>query len=209
MSVASYVRAGRGAGAGVRPLRRSPLSWRSATRAAAFAAPNALTLGRVVGAIGAARAARSGHFRRAHLLLGIAAASDGLDGFTARRLRTATAVGASIDPIADRALFVATLFTLRKLDSCSPALLNLLAIREFALGLVVLSTIDAPGACRGVTRSGKCATALLLSGSSVSLQGTLLEHARLNRVGNALIGASLPFGYVSLGSYAIRRIGRR
>jgi len=176
---------------------------------AAVLVPNALTLARAVGAIAAWRAARRGNLRRANTLLGLSATTDVLDGYAARRLGAVTATGAALDPTADRALIAAAIYVLAKSKSCSRNLLGLIALREATLVVVVLGTVDTPPTRRGVTTSGKLATTLALSGTAVCLQGRLRGSARLHRIGNVVLGASLPFGYLSLASHANRRLGRR
>jgi cardiolipin synthase len=66
--------------------------------------PNFLTLSRLLLVPFAVAAIATGAYSRALALFLIAAATDGLDGFLARRFEWQTRVGAYLDPIADKAL---------------------------------------------------------------------------------------------------------
>lgn len=66
--------------------------------------PNLLTLSRLVLVPFAVAAIAADNYRRALVLFLIAASTDGLDGFLARRFGWQTRLGAYLDPIADKTL---------------------------------------------------------------------------------------------------------
>ena len=66
--------------------------------------PNLFTLARLVLAPFVAASILRGAYERALILFFIAGLSDALDGFLARRLRKTTALGAYLDPVADKVL---------------------------------------------------------------------------------------------------------
>ncbi|HWR50502.1 MAG TPA: CDP-alcohol phosphatidyltransferase family protein [Bryobacteraceae bacterium] len=66
--------------------------------------PNLLTLSRLVLVPFAVTAIAAGDYRRALAIFVVAAATDGLDGFLARRFGWLTRIGAYLDPVADKAL---------------------------------------------------------------------------------------------------------
>lgn len=74
--------------------------------------PNALTFSRLVLAPFAVRALVAGEYRRALALFFVAACTDGIDGYLARKLNARTRVGAYLDPIADKVLLTATYLAL-------------------------------------------------------------------------------------------------
>lgn len=67
-------------------------------------APNALTALRLLIAPFAIRSVVQHEFRLALILFACAAATDGLDGWAARRFRAITPLGAYLDPVADKVL---------------------------------------------------------------------------------------------------------
>lgn len=71
--------------------------------------PNALTLLRIAFTPAVGWLLARGEVRSAAILLGVAAATDALDGWLARRLDAATPLGAYLDPLADK-LLAATVF---------------------------------------------------------------------------------------------------
>jgi cardiolipin synthase (CMP-forming) len=66
--------------------------------------PNTLTFLRLLLAVPAVVAAVNGHHRAALAVFAFAAATDGLDGYLARRLDARTQFGAYLDPVADKCL---------------------------------------------------------------------------------------------------------
>ncbi len=69
-------------------------------------APNLLSLFRLLLAPVAAWAILAGAYRGALAVFAVAAVTDGLDGYLARRLHATSRLGTYLDPIADKALLV-------------------------------------------------------------------------------------------------------
>ena len=79
----------------------------------------------------------------AAVVFGIAAATDGLDGYVARTRKQVTRFGKLIDPIADKLLISAALLTLVELDQISAWIAVIIIGREFAVsGLRILAAAD-------------------------------------------------------------------
>ncbi len=78
---------------------------------AAYAA-NFLTVARLLSALPIVLLVRDGHFHQAALLFLIAAATDGLDGYIAKRFNAVTNFGTVLDPVADKVLMDSLFLTL-------------------------------------------------------------------------------------------------
>ncbi len=100
----------------------------------------------------------AGRWLRAFVLLAVFSATDWLDGYLARRLDQVTRLGALLDPISDRALFVVVgvgFVVSGLLPLWAVALLLVRDVAVLAVGVVVLrSGREVPG----VSRLGKTAT---------------------------------------------------
>jgi CDP-diacylglycerol---glycerol-3-phosphate 3-phosphatidyltransferase len=95
----------------------------------------------------------------AAIVFALAALTDGLDGYIARRRREETTFGKLMDPIADKLLIVAALISLVSLDRLAAWVAMVIIAREFAV-----TGLRAFAADRGVVISaswlGKLKTAL-------------------------------------------------
>jgi CDP-diacylglycerol---glycerol-3-phosphate 3-phosphatidyltransferase len=79
----------------------------------------------------------------AALTFAVAAASDSLDGYFARRRRQTTVIGAFLDPLADKLLVTAALLALIELDKLSAWVAMVIIAREFAVsGLRMVAAAD-------------------------------------------------------------------
>ena len=88
----------------------------------------------------------------------VAAASDSLDGYIARRRRQTTVVGAFLDPLADKLLITAALVSLVSLDELSAWVAMVVIAREFAVsGLRMVSA--AQNVVIAASKWGKAKTA--------------------------------------------------
>lgn len=88
----------------------------------------------------------------------VAAASDSLDGYIARRRRQTTVMGAFLDPLADKLLITAALVALVALDALSAWIAMVVIAREFAVsGLRMVSA--AQNVVIPASRWGKVKTA--------------------------------------------------
>jgi CDP-diacylglycerol--glycerol-3-phosphate 3-phosphatidyltransferase len=88
----------------------------------------------------------------------VAAASDSLDGYIARRRRQTTVVGAFLDPLADKLLITAALVSLVSLEELSAWVAMVVIAREFAVsGLRMVSA--AQNVVISASKWGKAKTA--------------------------------------------------
>jgi CDP-diacylglycerol--glycerol-3-phosphate 3-phosphatidyltransferase len=110
-------------------------------RADVFSLPNVVSLSRVVCAA-AVLAARGTGERVA--LIGIASATDFLDGWLARRRHVTSRFGALLDPIADRCFVVACVAALVIEEALTPAQTLILLSRDLAtaIGFLVARSIS-------------------------------------------------------------------
>ena len=93
----------------------------------------------------------------------IAAASDALDGYLARRLGLVTVVGKFLDPLADKLIVLATLVYLVAVDRVPAWLVVVLMARELAItGLRAIASSQ--GLVIAAGAGGKAKTALQLTG---------------------------------------------
>jgi len=142
----------------------------------------------------------------AFLLFTVAALTDYVDGWLARRFNQITLVGKFIDPIADKLVVLATLVALVELERIRSWLVILILLREISIsGLRTLALAE--GLTINVIKAGKLKTAFQL----VGIQALILHNpfdffilpspADLNLVGNLLIALSLVFSFVSAADY--------
>lgn len=97
---------------------------------------NGLTLFRAVAGIPIFMALGSGERTLALVLFGLAAISDALDGFLARRGGTAEGHGMILDPLADKALVLPTLIGLALVGSAPLAIAAIIVVRELFVAAV-------------------------------------------------------------------------
>lgn len=122
--------------------------------------------------------------------------SDGVDGFIARYFNQRTALGAYLDPTADKLLLVSSYVTLAALQVI-PAWLAVVVITRDVLivvGLAILTLFEKAYEVRP-TFSSKCTTALQILLVAVSLFDP--THARLAAIHSPLIWATTSVTIVS------------
>lgn len=95
--------------------------------------PNLFSASRLAAAPLAAWLIHSGHDTAALLVFTAAGASDGLDGFIARRWGVTSDFGAWLDPAADKLLMLLCLIALCSIGVTPPWLLVLVAARDLAI----------------------------------------------------------------------------
>lgn len=87
----------------------------------------------------------------------IAAATDGLDGYVARKLRQVTNLGKFLDPLADKLLVSAALISLVELEIVSAWIVWVILAREFAVtGIRAIAAAD--GVVISASKLGKLKT---------------------------------------------------
>src|SRR5471032_1372270 len=108
--------------------------------------PNLLSALRLAAAPLAAWAIHSGHDTAALLVFAAAGASDGLDGFIARRWGVTSDFGAWLDPAADKLLMLLCLIALCAVSVVPPWLLVLVVSRDFAIaaGWLMIKLLGLP-----------------------------------------------------------------
>jgi len=95
--------------------------------------PNLITGLRILLVAPLAWALLSGHFAAALTLFVLAGASDGIDGYLARRFGWQSRLGALLDPLADKLLLVATYLALGWLGFLPPSLVALVLGRDLVI----------------------------------------------------------------------------
>lgn len=108
--------------------------------------PNLITLGRILLVPLAIWLIVSGAYHLAFLVFLVAGVSDAVDGFIARRFKLKTALGAYLDPLADKLLLVSIYLTLGFLKFLPAWLVILVASRDVLIvGAIILSwLLDKP-----------------------------------------------------------------
>jgi CDP-diacylglycerol--glycerol-3-phosphate 3-phosphatidyltransferase len=132
----------------------------------------------------------------------IAALTDLLDGYLARRRGQVTKLGRLLDPIADKLLVLSALIVLVQVDRVSALVAILIIARE-----VAVTGIRAIAAGEGIIISaeatGKYKMALqVIAIVLLILEGTVLsEYGNVHLAGIVTLYLSLALGYVSGGQY--------
>lgn len=107
----------------------------------------------------------------AALLLGALGATDGVDGFVARRFRQVSTLGKVLDPVADRILLAAAAVSIIALGAV-PLWVGLLAVSREALVAIGFLTVAALGGRRmDVVWAGKAGTFGLMAALPLFLGG--------------------------------------
>jgi CDP-diacylglycerol---glycerol-3-phosphate 3-phosphatidyltransferase len=121
--------------------------------------PNSLTMSRLALAVVVFALIAYGFFVAALVVFAIAAFTDTLDGYFARRLGQATAIGRQLDPLADKIIVCGAfvyLLTLPK-TGLAPWMVTVIIIRELVVQ-AVRSLIEGRGEPFGAKMAGKLKT---------------------------------------------------
>ncbi|ULA65193.1 MAG: CDP-diacylglycerol--glycerol-3-phosphate 3-phosphatidyltransferase [Nitrospira sp.] len=132
----------------------------------------------------------------------VAAVTDMLDGYLARRSGQVTKLGKLLDPIADKLLVLSALILLVNVDRVSALVAILIIARE--LGVTGIRAIAASeGMIIAAETTGKYKMALqVVAIVMLILEGTSLAPlGNLHLAGSATLYLSLVLGYVSGGQY--------
>lgn len=132
----------------------------------------------------------------------LAAVTDLLDGYIARRTAQVTKLGKLLDPIADKLLVLSALILLVNIDRISALVALLIIARELAVtGIRAIAASE--GLIIAAETTGKYKMALQVIGiTMLILEGTgLAELGNLHLAGIVTLYLSLILGYVSGGQY--------
>lgn len=132
----------------------------------------------------------------------VAAITDLLDGYVARRTGQVTRLGKLLDPIADKLLVLSALILLVNVDRVSALIAILVIAREVAVtGIRAIAAGE--GMIIAAETTGKYKMALqVVAITLLILEGTgLAELGNLHLAGIVTLYLSLVFGYVSGGQY--------
>jgi cardiolipin synthase len=118
----------------------------SGGRGGGLSIPNLITLGRILLVPVVVWAIASGEMRFAFLLFLVAAISDAVDGFLAKRFGMTTELGAYLDPLADKVLIVSIYLTLGFAGNIPRWIVILVVSRDIMIvGAILLSwLVDKP-----------------------------------------------------------------
>ena len=128
----------------------------------------------------------------------VAAATDLLDGYLARRWRQVTTIGTLLDPIADKLLISAALISLVQVRAMPAWMAILIVGREFAVS-GLRSIAAAEGYTIKANDLGK--TKMLSQVVAISFMLLSVRHAELHQIGMGLMWAVVFFALVSAMTY--------
>ena len=138
----------------------------------------------------------------AAVIFAVAAATDGLDGYIARRTGQVTKLGKLLDPIADKLLVLSALILLMNVERVSALVVLLIVARELAVtGIRAIAAGEGmiiPAETTGKYKMALQVVAIIL----LILEGTgLAELGNMHLAGIFTLYLSLVLGYISGGQY--------
>lgn len=132
----------------------------------------------------------------------VAAASDALDGWLARRSDAAGTLGAYLDPIADKILVVGTLVALAAAGRGWPVtVVAVLAIVREGIAAILRTRALARGAAQPADRIAKLKTA----GEMIGVALIILDGRPWAVLGTGIVGVAVLVGFAMLPRYATTR----
>ncbi len=161
-------------------------------RGGGLSIPNLITLGRILLVPVVVYAIASSDLEFAFILFAVAAVSDAVDGFLAKRFGMQTELGAYLDPLADKVLIVSIYLTLGITGIIPRWIVILVVSRDIMIvGAVLLSwLIDKPMRVKPLTVSKlNTAAQIIYAGLVLALTGFDLQAAWLLRFFMALVAA--------------------
>jgi CDP-diacylglycerol--glycerol-3-phosphate 3-phosphatidyltransferase len=185
-------------------MSRVPAAWKSVGQES-FNLPNFITLTRIllipvfVVLFATPTPNRS---LTAALVFVVAAVTDLLDGYLARRNGQVTTLGKLLDPIADKLLVLSALILLVNIDRVSALVAILIIARE-----VAVTGVRAIAAGEGMVIAAETTGKYKMALQVVAIVMLILEDTFLSDLGNLHLAGivtlylSLVFGYVSGGQY--------
>jgi CDP-diacylglycerol--glycerol-3-phosphate 3-phosphatidyltransferase len=135
------------------------------------------------------------------VIFGIAAITDLLDGWIARRFGHVTAIGALLDPIADKMLIAAALILLASADALPVFLAGVLICRDIGVNGLRLLALEQKITIE-VRDSGKLKTVFQSVGIFCLFVYKPLFEIRFREIGMICIWVALAFSLYSAWSYA-------
>lgn len=144
------------------PLRKTQRRFSPAPTNKIFTVPNVISMFRILSIPFITVLVMDHHLFASLILLGISCASDGVDGFIARRYNQVTKLGQLLDPIADRLLIICSMLALAWVNVVPWWVLILVALREIMLGIQILILAQFGYGPLPVHFVGKAATAMLM-----------------------------------------------
>jgi len=143
----------------------------------------------------------------AALLFLLAAISDSLDGYLARKRGTVTVIGKLIDPLADKLLVLISLIFLIPLGRVAPWIVALIIAREMAV-----TTLRAVAASQGVIIAasplGKAKSFLQLASTNLLILHYPYFSLNIHLIGYYLIYGALVVTLISGAHYFLRYLRR-
>ena len=138
----------------------------------------------------------------ATFLFVLAAISDWLDGYLARKLNQTSNFGAFIDPVADKLIVIAALLLLVDLDRVNSILALIIIGREVAISALRewMATIGKPGGL-AVAYIGKLKTGFQMAAIICLLYFDNLMFIPISLIGEILINLAAILTIVSMGFY--------
>lgn len=151
-------------------------------------------------------------WHRACVLFAIAALSDLLDGFIARRYQQETVLGAYLDAAADKVLILSACLSLAAVDLISEWFLMVVLGRELTvlMGVLLLYCINgsvsiAPTFLGKLTMGGyMCVVLSIITSSYMQWQGVAMFPVLLSTV--SFLSLSSLFQYIVMGCFSFKRI---
>jgi cardiolipin synthase len=169
--------------------------------------PNLLTIGRILLAPFIIWLIISGEMLGAFIAFLVAGVSDGVDGFLAKRWSQVTALGAHLDPLADKLLLVSIYVALGVGSHLPPWLVILVVSRDLLIlgGLMVAWVMHRPMAIKPLIISKVNTFAqILLAGSVLAVLGMGLYVPGLIQLGSVIVaGLTLASGAVYLRDWLV------
>jgi cardiolipin synthase len=161
-------------------------------RGGGLSIPNLITLGRILLVPVVVYAIASSDLEFAFILFAVAAVSDAVDGFLAKRFGMQTELGAYLDPLADKVLIVSIYLTLGITGIIPRWIVILVVSRDIMIvGAVLLSwLIDKPMRVKPLMVSKlNTAAQIVYAGLVLGLTGFDLQAGWLLRLMMALVAA--------------------
>jgi cardiolipin synthase len=140
--------------------------------------PNAITLARLCAVPLAVWLMVQQRFQAAFFLFVAAGVSDAVDGYLARRMGTQSVVGATLDPVADKALLISVYVTLGLMNRLPDWLVILVVFRDVMIigGVVILYLLDkAPKMAPLLVSKANTVAQIVLAALALGLEGFRIQ----------------------------------